>query len=386
MRKVNVLYSMVFMITLFGVSVNHLNACTRVVYQGDNNMIITGRTMDWKEDTRSNIWIFPRGMERNGEVGKDPMRWKSKYGSVITSAYDICSTDGMNEKGLVANLLWLAESSYPQWNGERPALSIAAWVQYMLDNFATVDEAVAEVEKNTFDVVSDMMPDGTRMATLHLSISDATGDNAIFEYVDGKLDIHHSKAYQVMTNSPVFDQQLALDDYWKNIGGTTFLPGTNRAADRFVRASFYINAIPKTEDIRTALASVFSVIRNTSVPFGISTPDQPNISSTRWRTVSDQKDKVYYFESTLYPNVFWIDFKDVDFSEKAPVKKLNLLSGKTYAGNTAKEFVATKPFQFLGIKEYGFYTHKKMKCTLTTLRKGASLQNKQTVSTFYDQN
>ena len=189
-----------------------------------------------------------------------------------------------------------------------------------------------------------------------------------------------------MTNSPVFDQQLALDDYWKNIGGTTFLPGTNRAADRFVRASFYINAIPKTEDTRTALASVFSVIRNTSVPFGISTPDQPNISSTRWRTVSDQKDKVYYFESTLYPNVFWIDFKDVDFSEKAPVKKLNLLSGKTYAGNTAKEFVATKPFQFLGIKLYGFYTHKKMKCTLTTLRKGASLQNKQTVSTFYDQN
>lgn len=52
-----------------------------------------------------------------------------------------------------------------------------------------------------------------------------------------------------MTNSPIFDQQLALNDYWKNIGGTTFLPGTNRAADRFVRASFYINAIPKTDDI-----------------------------------------------------------------------------------------------------------------------------------------
>ena len=180
---------------------------------------------------------------------------------------------------------------------------------------------IAEVEKNTFDVVSDMMPDGTRMATLHLSISDATGDNAIFEYVDGKLDIHHSKAYQVMTNSPVFDQQLALDDYWKNIGGTTFLPGTNRAADRFVRASFYINAIPKTEDTRTALASVFSVIRNTSVPvFRISTPDQPKYSSTRWRTVSNQKDKVYYFESTLYPNVFRFDFKGCGFLPKAPVR------------------------------------------------------------------
>ena len=350
MCKTNLFLITALVIIFSVIPQKRVRACTRVVYQGNKDMVITGRTMDWKEDTRSNIWIFPRGMERNGEVGKDPMRWKSKYGSVVTSAYDICSTDGMNEKGLVANLLWLAESSYPQWNGEKPALSIAAWVQYMLDNFATVSEAVSEIEKNTFDVVSDMMPDGTRMATLHLSISDATGDNAIFEYIDGKLNIHHNRSYQVMTNSPVFDQQLALDDYWKTIGGTTFLPGTNRAADRFVRASFYINAIPKTEDTRTALASVFSVIRNTSVPFGISTPDQPNISSTRWRTVSDQKDKVYYFESTLYPNVFWVDFKDVDFSEKASVKKLNLLDGKTYAGNTAKDFVTTKPFQFLGIK------------------------------------
>lgn len=350
MCKTNVFLITTLVIIFSVIPQKRVRACTRVVYQGNKDMVITGRTMDWKEDTRSNIWIFPRGMERNGEVGKNPMRWKSKYGSVVTSAYDICSTDGMNEKGLVANLLWLAESSYPQWNGEKPALSIAAWVQYMLDNFATVSEAVSEIEKNTFDVVSDMMPDGTRMATLHLSISDATGDNAIFEYIDGKLNIHHNRSYQVMTNSPVFDQQLALDDYWKTIGGTTFLPGTNRAADRFVRASFYINAIPKTEDTRTALASVFSVIRNTSVPFGISTPDQPNISSTRWRTVSDQKDKVYYFESTLYPNVFWVDFKDVDFSEKASVKKLNLLDGKTYAGNTAKDFVTTKPFQFLGIK------------------------------------
>lgn len=350
MCKTNNTFITALVIFFLVISNNHANACTRVVYQGTNDMVITGRTMDWKEDSRSNLWIFPRGMDRNGEVGKNPMRWKSKYGSVITSAYDICSTDGMNEKGLVANLLWLAESGYPQWDGKKPALTIAAWVQYMLDNFATVDEAVSGMETNSFDVVSDMMPDASRMATLHLSVSDASGDNAIFEYIDGTLNIHHNRSYQVMTNSPIFDQQLALDDYWKNIGGTTFLPGTNRAADRFVRASFYINAIPKTDDTRLAVASVFSVIRNTSVPLGITTHDQPNISSTRWRTVSDQKDKVYYFESTLYPNIFWVDFKDIDFSEKAPVKKLDLVSGKTYAGNTAGDFVNSKPFQFLGIE------------------------------------
>ena len=332
-----------------GTQLNTTEACTRVVYQGKDNTVLTARSMDWKEDTRSNLWIFPRGMKRNGEIGKNPLEWTSKYGSVVASAYDICSTDGMNEKGLVANLLWLAESEYPQWDGKKPGLSIAAWVQYILDNFATVDEAVSYVEKGTFEVVSDMMPDGTRMATLHLSISDADGDNAIFEYIGGELKIHHDKSYQVMTNSPVFDQQLALNDYWKNIGGTTFLPGTNRAADRFVRASFYINAIPEVADTRTAVASVFSVIRNTSVPLGITTPNEPNISSTRWRTVSDQKNKVYFFESTIQPNVFWVNLRDVDFSEKAPVKMLDLVSGKTYAGNTAEQFVEAKPFKFLGV-------------------------------------
>jgi len=63
-------------------------------------------------------------MERNGEVGKNSLRWISKYGSVITSAYDICSTDGINEKGLVANLLWLAESQYPEYDGKKPGLII----------------------------------------------------------------------------------------------------------------------------------------------------------------------------------------------------------------------------------------------------------------------
>lgn len=345
MKKRNV----VLLLFLLIISYNVTEACTRIVYQGPSNMTLTARTMDWKEDSKSNLWIFPRGMERNGEIGKNPMKWVSKYGSVITSAYDICSTDGMNEKGLVANLLWLAESKYPTWDGKRQGLSIAIWVQYILDNFANVNEAVSAMKNRNFDVVSDMMPDGTRMATLHLSISDESGDSAIFEYIDGELQIHHDRSYQVMTNSPIFDQQLALNDYWKTVGGLKFLPGTNRAADRFVRASYYINTIPKTEDVRIAVASVFSVIRNTSVPYGISTPDEPNISSTRWRTVSDQKNKVYYFESTLYPNIFWVDFKSIDFGKDAPVKMLNLISGKTYDGNTASEFVDSKPFKFMGL-------------------------------------
>ena len=152
--------------------------------------------------------------------------------------------------------------------------------------------------------------------------------------------------------TPLFDEQLALNEYWKQIGGTVMLPGTNRAADRFARASFYVNAIPKDEDPVIALASVFSVIRNVSVPFGITTPNEPNISSTRWRTVADQKRKLYFFESALTPSTFWVDLKQVDFSSQTgKVKKLDLGKDQrnVFSGNTVKDFKEAEPFKFQGL-------------------------------------
>jgi penicillin V acylase-like amidase (Ntn superfamily) len=292
------------------------DACTRVVYLGPNADVITARSMDWNADIGTNLWIFPKGMERSGEAGRNSLRWTSKYGSVIASGFDISTTDGLNEAGLCANLLWLAESQYPAFDGSKPGLSVAAWAQYVLDNFATVQEAVNALRGEPFTIVTDTVPGETRLATLHLSMSDATGDSAIVEYIDGKQVIHHGRKYQVMTNSPIFDEQLALNEYWKQIGGTVMLPGTNRAADRFARASFYVNAIPRDEDPVIALDSVFSVIRNVSVPFGITAPNKPNISSTRWRTVADHKRKLYFFESALTPNTFWVDLKQVDFSSQ----------------------------------------------------------------------
>ena len=324
--------------------------CTRVVYSGKNGMVVTGRSMDWKTEMHSNLWVFPKGMERNGETGANSLQWTSKYGSVVTSAFEIASTDGMNEKGLVANLLWLPETEYPVRDQSKPGLAITAWVQYMLDNFATVDEAVAFIDENTFQVVSDLMPDGSRLATLHLSISDATGDCAIFEYTGGKLTVYHSKEYKVMTNSPTYNKQLALNEYWKSIGGLSFLPGTNRPSDRFARASFYINALPQTDDVRIAIASVFSVIRNTSVPYGISTPEFPEISTTQWRTVSDSKNLLYFFESSLTPNTFWVNLRETDLSEGAPVLKLSIANGETYHGNATKEFNPAKRLRFMGVK------------------------------------
>ena len=66
-----------------------------------------------------------------------------------------------------------------------------------------------------------------RLATLHLSMSDKTGDSAIVEYIDGQQVIHHSRDHQVMTNSPIFEA-AGRRGVLKGIGGTVMLPGTNR--------------------------------------------------------------------------------------------------------------------------------------------------------------
>lgn len=88
-------------------SVQQTEACTRATYIGPDNTVITGRTMDWKEDLMSNIYVFPRGMQRAGYNKGNAVNWTSKYGSVIAAGYDIGTCDGMNEKGLVASLLFL---------------------------------------------------------------------------------------------------------------------------------------------------------------------------------------------------------------------------------------------------------------------------------------
>lgn len=329
-----------------------IDACTRVVYKGPNNTILTARSMDFTIPIPSNLWLFPRGMDRDGSTGKNTVKWTSKHGSMTTSSWDIAISDGMNEKGLVANMLWLVSSKYPEFikDGKgKKGLAVSLWAQYALDNFATVAEAVQQLKKEEFVVVTDFIPGTDKYTTVHLSLSDASGDNAILEYINGKLVIHHDPSYTVMTNDPVFEQQLAINEYWKGIPGNIFLPGTNRAADRYVRASYYITAIPQTDDTRIAVAGAFSVIRQCSVPYGISTEGFPNLSTTRWRTVSDQKNLVYYFEDALSPNAIWVDLKKLDFSKTGKVKKLALDKNQIYAGETSKQFVETKPFIFQGI-------------------------------------
>lgn len=324
-------------------------ACTRCLRSFADGTVVVARSMDWVEDPGSEVWCFPRGMKRTGNAGPRSLEWTSRHGSVGVSFYGVATVDGMNEKGLVANILYLAESDYGPSVAGRPDLSIAGWAQYVLDRHATVAEAVADLEQEPFTVVAPVLPNG-EPGVGHLAISDPSGDSAILEYVGGVLRIHHGRQYDVMTNSPPFDEQLALVAYWREIGGDVMLPGTIRASDRFVRASYYTGAIPADLAGARAIAAMVSVIRNASAPLGITTPGKPNVASTIWRTVHDQKARVLYYDSATSPTVFWVPLEKVDFAEGKPVTRLPLRAGETYAGDASASFRPAEPFRMLEAK------------------------------------
>lgn len=322
--------------------------CTRIKYETGAGTYITGRGMDWSDPTmKTDLWLLPKGMERDGGTGKNTVKWTSKYGSVIASFYDLASVDGMNEKGLVCNVLYLVESDYGDVrHTQKPTLSIGAWGQFILDNFASVAEAVDAMKAEPFMIVAPVLPNG-RAAAGHMAISDQNGDSAVFEYLDGKLVIHHGSQYTVLTNSPSYDQQLAINAYWKLIGGDRMLPGTISAADRYVRSSYYIDSSPKYEDPIMAVASVFSQMRSIGVPLGMEDPEHPNISATLWRTVHDHSARRVYFESALRPSIFWVDLDKVNLNEGAKAMKLETLSDDVLAGEVSSAFKPAQPFKYI---------------------------------------
>ena len=197
---------------------------------------------------------------------------------------------------------------------------------------------------------------------MHIALSDPTGDSAIFEWLDGELAIHHGKEYKVLTNSPSYDQQLAIKKYWEGVDPLKFMPGSIRGADRFACLSYYINnlptkrnqkiitAVPEQSFKKQAALSMLSAMRSIGTPLGVSAPKKANLSSSLWRTVWNQTDQVLYFDSATTPNTFWVPFSELDFSADAEVKKLPMDDGEVYAGDASDKFVATEPFEFMPAK------------------------------------
>ncbi|BDV34958.1 linear amide C-N hydrolase [Methylocystis iwaonis] len=292
-------------------------ACSRILWNTDQANVVA-RTMDLYMSDKARIAVFPRGASHGGPAGMPNMlSWKSKYASVGATALDIAVSDGLNEKGLSANLLYLHDTKYEK-RDSRAGLTNAAWAQYILDNFASVEEAVEAMKQ--LQIVS-LVAEG-REWPLHLSIADAKGDSAIFEFVNGKLTINRGPETLVMTNEPAFSIQRKNLLRYKLFGGKLPMPGGIDPKSRFVRASSYLKTLPKPASLREAVAGAYSVIRNVAVPFGAhdtSGGDSSDTWPTLWASLADLSNKVYFFQSTKSANLFWVDLSKLNVADGAPV-------------------------------------------------------------------
>jgi choloylglycine hydrolase len=323
--------------------------CTRVLWNTEELAVITGRTMDWPDSTQPQVTVFPRGLERDGGnagpipvVAENPVRWVSRFGSIVCTVYGVGAADGFNERGLAAHMLYLTGSDFGPRDPAHAGLFAALWAQYLLDNAATVTEAL--------QLMDEVQLVGAEVhgfqTTVHLAIEDASGDSAILEVLDGSLVVHHGRQYTLMTNDPRYEVQLELlagHDFSAPTSDTP-LPGNVNPRDRFARAAYYSAMLPEPRSEREAVASMFAIVRNVSVPFGAPYKDF-GIYNTEYRTVTDLTNHRYYFELTTSPNVIWADLDAFALEPGASVMTLDP-DDIDLAGNVSSRFdpMARAPF------------------------------------------
>jgi choloylglycine hydrolase len=296
-------------------------ACSWVFWSNNPQAKVVARSMDLYIPDQPKIYVFPKGISRDGKAGENSAKWTSKFGSVIITALDLAVSEGLNEKGLGVHLLYLSGTEYEPLD-QLPRVANVLWPQYILDNFQTVEEAVAHLKD--FQVVSITALE--RQWPLHLAIQDASGDSAIIEFLKGKMVVHHGLENRVLTNEPPYEEQIVNLKRYKLFGGSLAMPGDIHPKDRFVRASSYLKTLPEPKTVAEAVFYVLGVIRNVSSPFGaLETGDEPteDIWPTRWVTVMDLTHRVYYFNATTSPNLFRIELDRLKFAKGAPVLALD---------------------------------------------------------------
>ena len=163
-------------------------------------------------------------------TGEKALSWTSRFSSVTFNQYGReMPNGGMNERGLVVEILWLTETRYASPDS-RPELNELQWIQYQLDNFSSVGEMVASAP---FIRIAPLY------AKVHYFACDAKADCATFEWLDGKLEIHvgASLPAAVLANDTYASSIRFAAPYLSRRTGPPSLPSGSESDARFTRAT-----------------------------------------------------------------------------------------------------------------------------------------------------
>lgn len=293
---------------------NPVFACTTFCIS-KNGQLVFGRNYDWIT-AAGIVHTNQRGLLKTSMRSGDAatISWVSKYGSVTFNQYGKeFPTGGMNEKGLVVELMWLDGTRYPEAD-QRPAVGVLQWIQYQLDNAATTAELIASDGKLRIS---------KRATPLHYLVADAGGNVATIEFLDGKMIVHKDKdlPFPVLTN----DTYASSAKIAKAVlhGGAT--APTGNSLERFVQACSMVKKFRETDINMPVTDYAFSILDK--VAQGI---------YTKWSIVYDISNRKIHFKTEAHTNIKSFGFTAFDFACAKPAKMFNM--NQQAAGDISARF------------------------------------------------
>jgi choloylglycine hydrolase len=328
-RRLNWLLAVVLVMVSLGPGL--ASACSDVVVTDGGNIVVSGRTMDFEIDLKSDVKIVPRGQKVVSPApdGKPGVSWTSRYGFVGVNALDINKyVDGLNEKGLSIGKLWLDETEYPQPASTGNALSIQDVGEWVLGNFATVAEVKAALK--TVVIWGQRSEEIKMVPTLHLTVHDALGASLVVEFVKGEMHVYDNPG-GVMTNGPTFDWQLTNLGYTRpREASLGTMPGTTNSPERFLQLSRLKDWLPKPKSAREAAQFAIELMdRVEALPGEDAAANPPAIfrygaSYTEWTVVRDHTNLVYMYKTTMNGSLRGVDLKTLDLSVGRPIVSISM--------------------------------------------------------------
>jgi choloylglycine hydrolase len=284
-------------------------ACSTFLLNKDGRLVF-GRNYDWVTGNGI-VVVNARGVQKTSLVvpGEKTVSWVSKCGSVTFNQYGKeFPHGGMNEAGLVVELMWLTATVYPGAD-DRAAMNELQWIQYQLDNFASVEEVIKSNEHIRIS------PQGG--APLHFLVADAAGNAATIEFIKGKMVVHQGKdlSYPVLTNTIYKDAVQQMKRSSSN----------DNSVERFATACRMVEQFQSSTAKEDAVDYAFSMLDE------IAQGD-----FTKWRIAYDITNRKVYF--TTGKKRKQIALKDFDFSCNPQSLYFDINSGKE--GNVSAQFSA----------------------------------------------